>query len=487
MASKDASAKGSQAEKTPRRTPRANHGGSPPRGQANVSRSSVDNGRYGRIFRRLAPFAPSDDVLAALAASMVDEQAPPGHKPVPPPAADNPDLPAGYTYLGQFVDHDLTFDPVSSLERQNDPDALTDFRTPRFDLDSLYGRGPTDSPYLYDNDDPVKLLVGLNTKKIFEPVDLPRNQQGRALIGDPRNDVHVIVSQLHLGFIRFHNACVDHLRKGFFPVGELFEEARRLTRWHYQWVVVHDFLRRLIGDDLLAGILIDDPVTGGSAASTRFFKWKQRPFMPVEFTAAAYRFGHTMVRPAYKLNTKLDPLPILTPDRNPHPLQHLGGFRNLPAAWTIEWSRFYVIDGSEPQLARPIDTHLTAPLRQLPDDVDPDRRSLGMLNMMRGRALGLPSGQAVAAAMGTTRVGKQLGLTGETPLWFYLLRESEVVAGGHHLGPTAGRLVGEVVVGLLAGDSSSFLRMAPAWKPELPSAEPGHFTMADLLRFAGVA
>ncbi|MGI8776364.1 MAG: peroxidase family protein [Acidimicrobiales bacterium] len=467
--------------------PLADHGGSPPRGQATVPRSSIDTGRYGRIFRRLAPFAPSDALLGELADSMADEPTNPGQPPVPDPAGDNPDLPAGYTYLGQFVDHDLTFDPVSSLQRQNDPDALTDFRTPRFDLDSLYGRGPADSPYLYDDEDPAKLLVGRNTQKIFETVDLPRNQQGRALIGDPRNDVHFIVSQLHLGFIRFHNACVDHLRGGFFPVDELFEEARRLTRWHYQWVVVHDFLRRLVGDDLLAKIIVDDPATGGSAASTRFFKWKQRPFMPVEFSAAAYRSGHSMVRSAYKLNTKLDPLPVLTPSRDPNLLQHLGGFRNLPAGWTIEWKRFYPIGRSRPQLARRIDTHLSAPLRQLPDDVDPDRRSLGLLNMMRGRALGLPSGQAVAAAMGTTIDADTLGLTGETPLWFYLLRESEVLADGRHLGPTAGRIVGEVVIGLLAGDSSSFLRIAPAWRPELPSAVPGEFTMADLLRFAGVA
>jgi len=89
--------------------------------------------------------------------------------------------------------------------------------------------------------------------------------------------------------------------------------------------------------------------------------------------------------------------------------------------------------------------------------------------------------------MGTTGHGGGLDLEGETPLWFYLLRESEAVADGRRLGPTAGRIVGEVVLGLLAGDSSSFLRMAPAWKPELPSSQPGRFTMVNLLRFAGVA
>ena len=465
---------------------RAHHGGSPPRGLASVPRSSVDVGLYGRLFRSLPPFAPTDAALTALAESMADEPTRPGQPPVPDPAGNNPDIPAGYTYFAQFVDHDLTFDPVSSLERQNDPDALQDFRTPRFDLDSVYGRGPTDSPYLYDNDDPVKLLVGHNVEKIFEPVDLPRNQQGRALIGDPRNDVHVILGQLHLGFIRFHNACVDHLRSSFFPADQLLDEARRLTRWHYQWVVVHDFLRRLAAG-VLDEVLVPDGATGGAKARLRFYKWRRRPFMPVEFSAAAYRFGHSMVRPAYRLNTRLEALPVLTPTRVPNPLQHLGGFRNLPKRWTVDWSLFLPIGSSSPQVSRKIDTHLSAPLRQLPEDVDHDRRSLALLNMLRGRALGLPSGQAVAAAMGTAVPGDRLHLEGPTPLWFYLLRESEVLADGRHLGPTAARIVAEVVVGLLVGDPSSYLRMAPAWRPELPGEKPGEFSLVDLLRFAGVA
>lgn len=65
---------------------------------------------------------------------------------------ENQGINAGYTYLGQFIDHDLTFDPASSLQKQDDPDALVDFRTPRFDLDNIYGRGPDDQPYLYEED-----------------------------------------------------------------------------------------------------------------------------------------------------------------------------------------------------------------------------------------------------------------------------------------------------------------------------------------------
>jgi hypothetical protein len=429
------------------------------------------------MFRELPPFAPSDAALTALADTMAD---PPG------PAGDNPDIPSGYTYLGQFVDHDITFDPVSSLDRINDPDALNTFRTPRFDLDSLYGRGQADSPYLYDQEDPASLLVGRNTGAEDEPVDLPRNQQGRALIGDPRNDVHFILSQLHLAFIRFHNAVVDHIRFEAEPA-TLFDEARRIVTWHYQWIVVHDFLNRLVGPDLLGEVLVTSKRTGKARAELSFFTWRTRPFIPVEFSAAAYRFGHSMVRDRYRINDTLEVLPILTDIRVANRLQHLGGFRALPKGWSVQWKHLYPLGDATPQVSRLIDTRLAEPMRKLPPQIDDARRSLGLLNMLRGRSLQLPSGQAVAGAMGTAVSDTTLKLSGETPLWFYLLRESEVVGEGRRLGPTGGRIVAEVLVGLLKGDPSSFLRQEPAWKPDLPAATAGQFTMVDLLRFAGVA
>jgi hypothetical protein len=429
------------------------------------------------MFRSLPPFAPTDAALTALADSMADK---------PGAAGDNPDIPSGYTYLGQFVDHDITFDPVSSLDRINDPDALHTFRTPRFDLDCLYGRGQEDSPYLYDQEDPASLLVGRNTGPENEPIDLPRNQQGRALIGDPRNDVHTIVGQLHLAFIRFHNAVVDRLRFGTEP-SALFGEARRIVTWHYQWVVIHDFLARLVGPDMLGEILVTSKRTGKARAELTFFTWRSQPFVPVEFSAAAYRFGHSMVRPVYRINDTLEPLPILTDIRVAHRLQHFGGFRTLPKGWTVQWKHLFPLGDMKPQMSRKLDTRLAEPMRKLPPLIDRDRRSLGLINMLRGRSLQLPSGQAVAAAMGTTVSNTKLKLTGETPLWFYCLREAEVLGKGRRLGPTGGRIVAEVLVGLLKGDPSSFLRQQPDWKPDLPSAEDGNFTMIDLLRFAGVA
>jgi len=207
--------------------------------------------------------------------------------------------------------------------------------------------------------------------------------------------------------------------------------------------------------------------------------------MPVEFSAAAFRFGHSQVRASYVLNPDLDPIHIVLPTITPNPLEHLGGFRPLPKGWKISWDLFFAIGDSEPQLSRRIDAKMVGPLGRLPPMFDHERRSMALLDMLRGRALGLPSGQAVAAAMGTSRT--DLGLTGETPLWYYLLREAEIDSGGLRLGPTGATIVAEVLVGLLAADPSSYLRAAPAWTPELPSAQPGQFTMVDLLRFAGVA
>ena len=465
-----------------------NHGGVEPRGLARVPRSSIEDGRFGRLFRTLPAFAPTDAQIDALVHQMSPVVPVPGAPPPPDDAAgDNPDIPAGYTYFGQFVDHDITFDPVSVLERANDPDALENYRTPRFDLDSLYGGGRKPTPFLYDEDDPAKLLVGANTDAKFEPEDLPRNQQGRALIGDPRNDVHVIVAQLHLAFVKFHNAIVDDLRTQFWPDDDIVDEARRRTVWHYQWIVVHDYLRRLVGDDVLGEVLVKDKRTRGWKTDLRFYSWRKKPYMPVEFSGAAFRFGHSMIRSAYKLNDGLDPIPIFSPALTPNPLQQLGGFRPLPKKWKIDWSKFFPIGGSTPQPSRKIDTTLSPPLHQLPASIDDPRRSLAFLNLTRGRALELPSGQAVAKAMGTSRPDAALHLDGETPLYFYLLRESEVVSGGTKLGPTAARIVAEVLLGLLKGDPASFLRVAPGWTPELPSATKGEFTLPDLLTFAGVA
>ncbi|HEX2312089.1 MAG TPA: peroxidase family protein [Thermomonospora sp.] len=454
------------------------------RGMARVPQSRSYEGRFGRMFRRLPPFLPTDAQIDALAEAMVEHDG----------GGDNPDIPAGYTYLGQFVDHDLTFDPASSLERQNDPDALTNFRTPRFDLDCVYGSGPADQPYLYDRrrEGGPFLLVGEHDDEL----DLPRNGQGTALIGDPRNDENVFVSQLHLTMLLFHNKVMEQLREFPEAGGADFAAAQRTVRWHYQWMVVHDFLRRIVGEQTFGEVLKREPkMPGGRPAERvelRFFSWRVRPFIPVEFSAAAYRFGHSMVRARYLLNSTVPDLPIFTSEPvEKDPRSHFGGFRILPPLWQVEWCRFFSVNGQGDgplQPARLIDTRVAPPLHALPPEVAPGMSSLIRRNLTRGARLGLPSGQDVAAAMGAEPLTpEELGLPDRrpVPLWYYVLREAEVRAGGHHLGPVGGRIVAEVFLGLMAADPAAYLSVDPTWTPFLPAVARGDFTMADLIAFTG--
>jgi hypothetical protein len=450
------------------------------RGLTYLPVSALHEGRFGRMFR-LPPFVPSDERIAEIAALMVESN-----------GADlnNPTIPAGYTYLGQFIDHDLTFDPVSSLERQNDPDALVNFRTPRFDLDNLYGRGPADDPFLYDKASAGnKLLIGHHD----DEDDLPRNTQDVALIGDPRNDENIFVSQLHLTMLKFHNKIVDlvtddpKLRQGSETT---FEAAQRIVRWHYQWLVVHDFLRRVVGEDTLGAVLDETGPT--PKVDRRFFLWKKAPFMPVEFAVAVYRFGHSMVRPTYRLNTLVGPLPTFTGESvNQNPLGHFGGFRILPPFWTIEWARFFEVDAAgadDRQQTRLIDAKLAVPLTNLPVEIASNPNSLILRNLTRGARLLLPSGQAVAGRIGADVLSDaelELPGGGPAPLWYYVLKEADLQAQGRHLGQTGGRIVAEVFLGLLAADPSSYLSNQPSWTPFLPSATTGDFTMPDLIAFTG--
>jgi hypothetical protein len=425
---------------------------------------------------------------------------------------EDSDIPAGYTYVGQFIDHDITFDPMSKLRDGNDPEKLVDFRTPSLDLDSLYGSGPKDQPFLYDwsprDHAGAKLLVGSSTGDGEVVLDLPRNEQGRALIGDPRNDENLIISQLHLLFIRFHNKVVDHVRaqnRGYGPM-TLFEEARDLVRRHYQWMVMHDFLTRIVGKD----------VAHRARDERTYFKCEDGPFIPVEFSGAAYRFGHSMVRSSYVLND-LDqrPVPIFARDRPDEP-DSLEGMRRLPVNLAIDWALFFSMpdehrpDPPRAQLSRPIDPFFGDGLFHLPPGVAPEPK-LPLLNLQRGLALGLPSGRDVACKMtGKALTDQELhvdrlpepvqgAVRSAPPLWYYVLceAESELGDGGRHLGPVGGQIVAEVLAGLLAADPSSYLNAEESWKPMLrPGAADGpadgapdgpadpDFTMPDLVRFA---
>jgi len=474
-----------------------------------VPSSHIEEGRFGRLFRNVPIFRQDESDLLALGALMVS---PREDDPTPEGQVDPEEssIPAGYTYVGQFVDHDLTFDPASTLDKFNDPNALVNFRSPRFDLDSVYGRGPDDQPYLYDQQHPdfpgLALLLGRDAKvrsAIEDQRDLPRNEQGRALLGDPRNDENIVVSQLHAAVIRFHNAMLErvHAEQPQLGHADLFKETQRQVRWHYQWAVFHDFLPRIVGGDL-AGETLE------RAWNLRYYRpYGPGSFMPVEFSVAAYRFGHSMVRPEYRINSFVPPrIPIFSDEANP--LVNLNGFRPLPDDWGFEW-RFFFTGIGETTADRPmqhayrIDTHLVNPLGTLPGPAVAGLRSLAQRNLVRGLRLKLPSGQAVARALrlpvldedelvaggedGETPIA-DIGtgsLRGNAPLWYYILRESELRHEGNRLGAVGGKIVAEVFVGLLFADRLSYLRVDPDWRPdEALCADGKTFGMADLLRFA---
>jgi hypothetical protein len=416
-------------------------------------------------------------------------------------------VPAGYTYLGQFIDHDITFDPTSKLASPAPPTTLRNFRTPRFDLDSLYGSGPLDQPFLYDWDEEsvggvkrlrgVKMLVGSNTDEAGVTVaDLPRNEQHRALVGDPRNDENIIVTQLQLLFIHFHNRVVDRViaRDDTLRRDTAFAAARELVLWHYQWIVVHDFLPKIVGKKMADSVL---PPAGRGKRPTvdlHFFDSKAKPFMPVEFSGAAYRFGHSMVRDNYVLNDHTKAVSVFGPGPGRNP-ETLIGRRPLPPELEIDWTRFFAMSPTLPNRSMRIDPFLSPTLRHVP----PSGRPLAELNLRRGVTLMLPSGQAVAERLGVPALSdEQLlapvpgfaedlrpALFEATPLWYYVLCEAGSAAGlnGLRLGRVGGRIVAEVLAGLLAADKGSYFNAEGPWAPVLPQ-QGDDFTMADLVRYA---
>jgi Animal haem peroxidase len=438
--------------------------------------SHVSDGKYGRMFPTLPPLRIDEELLRALSRSGSSMDVP--ASVFEDRSSDNPRIPAGFAFLGQFIAHDITRDP-SLLHHHATLNELRNFRTPRLDLEVVYGAGPIANPYFYDLTQPDKFLIGLNDRG--EPGDLPRNTQGQALIGDSRNDVHLIISQLHLAFLKFHNRIVDRLREGGLQGDAALAEARRLASWHYQWIIVHEFLPLTVGERLVEEILRDGHV---------IYAFKGRPFIPVEFADAAYRFGHPQIRARYELNDNESGLAIFP---------ELAGMRPVPAVRIIDWARFFAIPGRpRPQASKRINAHLVHALIDLPESIvgrteRPEQHSLAYRDLERGVACDLPSGEAVARAIGCEPLSgealgmRDLGWEGETPLWYYILKEAEVQAGGERLGEVGGRIVAEVLLGLLEGDANSYLSLKPDWRPTLPGAYDGEFSMADLLMSAGAA
>jgi hypothetical protein len=472
--------------------------------------------RFCRLFKKPDGFPQPDDAkLIALGLALDD--------PFMPGAGDST-IPAGFTYLGQFVDHDITFDRTQGIPSGSlDPADIEQGRSPALDLDSVYGRGPTKSPELYESDK-LHLKIGTTTGRprfgVTEefPNDLPRrpandpNNPKQAIIGDPRNDENLIVAQIHLAFLKFHNKVVDHLQTPGTAEAKL-AEARKTVVQHYQSIVLHDFVKQLADP-----AVFNDVLTNGR----KFYFPQGAPAgkylcMPIEFSVAAYRLGHSMIRNRYQWNRVFSsggvagftpPLSLFFEfSRVSGNLGELPGEPNptLPSDWIADWRRMFDF-GKQPggtthpqmNFTRQIDTKLANGLQTLPEFANAQEehlKSLAVRNLLRGRLVGLPTGQEVAGKIGVPALTPAEvaaephsaliianGFDQETPLWFYILKEAQEKHGGLHLGAVGSRLVVETFHGLVEGSIHSILKQQN-WQPTLPAAQQTHFTMNDLLLF----
>lgn len=449
------------------------------------------------------PFTPAAQVLLEKLGGLMGDS---GRET----GADSP-IPAGFTYLGQFVDHDITLDVSSSLDVETDANTVHNMRTPALDLDSVYGDGPALEPYLYafptsGNPTAIKLQLGENSSSgaggpggsagaggmvVHRDFDVPRmnTPAHTAIIGDPRNDENLIIVQLQQTFLRFHNAVVDFLVVGGFS-GDIFVEARRLVTHHYQFAVVNDFLkRRICGAAAVDSALADVHAPVGS------------PFrMPVEFSVAAYRFGHSMIRDRYWVNFNF-------PNASLGQVFEFNRPPRLPVLsnWVVDFNAFFDTGIAVPvhNKARKIDSVMANGLEALPG-ASGLMAVLASRNLRRGLSFGLPSGQGMAGLFevpALTEAELTSGLPADeiailqsdsklllqkTPLWYYVLREAAVRASGNQLGPVGARIVARTFARLLKRDADSYLNHPGGFTPSLPSATAGDFTFADLVSFAGV-
>jgi hypothetical protein len=375
---------------------------------------------------------------------------------------------AVWPFFGQFIAHDITADRSPLADRAVVAE-LRNARAPKTNLEGVYGAGPVGAPYLYRAEDPAKLLLSVGG------YDVPRNQEGIALVGDPRNDVHLFTSQMAVAFINLHNRLVDRLRHDGVPEQDIFDEARRAAVWHYQYVILREFLPVLIGAELAAELL---------GSGQRLYRIDGDPYIPFEFADAAYRYGHTQIRDRYQINEHFGPCPVF-PD--------LMGFGPVAPEHTVDWTLQIDVEGHAPaQRAKRIDSRLPAPLITLPTRVSgsapgTDYASLANRDLQRGQAVGLASGEAVARRLGVPELSAdqvglvQHGWVEETPLWFYILKEADVLHEGDRLGPVGGRIVGEVLVGIIDADPESFRSVDPSWTPTLSARAAGLFGLADIL------
>jgi hypothetical protein len=459
-------------------------------------------------------------------------------------------MPSGYVYFGQFIDHDLTRDGLAASVVQPDDGQRPNYRTPRLDLDHMYGTDQQDLRCLYDNGR-LKLnhtqVVSYGGRPYGGGGDDLFRQNGKAIIVDPRNDENLIVAQMHVLWAKFHNYLLDLVERDSetpivagVPGKDAVEKTQNLVRWHYQQIVLNDFLPHIVSSRVLNDI---------AEHGLKLFKTSDTPdddlALPIEFTMAAFRFGHSMVQGSYFIddiqNVNISDILRLT--------GLAGGITfSLPGNYAIDWEMFF---GQDVRVNRgeTIDTFITDALFRIDhssvasfvvrqdqpgsaigrgatarnDDfpvlvpscinLATGAMSLPCLTLTRGSNASLPSGEDFADYFGYKQLptGKlyvypedkdffnQSGIKGKTPLWYYLLREAALqgqmepaTAADHDtpvqkLGPIGSRIVAETIYRVLSADRSSIFNAGKDWNPpvlECPYGPPQSiYTMSDLIAF----
>ncbi|HZJ43172.1 MAG TPA: heme peroxidase family protein [Pyrinomonadaceae bacterium] len=422
------------------------------------------------------------------------------------PLPEDSNIPSGYTYLGQFIAHEVTFDKTTNLQAiESDPQS---WRSPQLDLDSLYGNieDSNDREALYDKQNSGRLKVGVThpqprLNKVFD-CDLPRDNAGKALVGDPRNDENIAIAQMHLAFIKFHNKVVESLEKANVAKELIFDRAREKVVNSFHSIILNDFLPRLLDERILEEVR-------ASRAQLFVDKTASDLFMPLEFSAAAFRFGHSMVRSSYQWNAYHSD-EISVPARLRQLMDQTefsgsigkpGGNLAIDSDWIIDWRRFfdfsslgYPAPKSDSNKAGKIDRVFSLHLEKLPgfphNGLAENLQPIMVRNLLRGFALDLPSGETVASKVpgaiplqpdqlaGDSEEIKELLnsplLKGQTPLYYYILREAEL-NGGEKLGEVGSYIVAQTLIGLMQASKHSSFNSALS-----------DFRMVDLLHQADV-
>ena len=424
-------------------------------------------------------------------------------------------IPAGFTYLGQFLDHDLTFDKTALMEGVDiSPADLEQARSPSLDLDSLYGVGPQDPGSAKFYSDGLHLKVGAAVGgPATQGFDLPRvasgTTAGEAIIPDPRNDENLAVAQIHLAFIRFHNKVVDSLPASM-PPAQRFNEARKIVTKHYQWMIRTDYLPQICAPSVVANVFNSGRkiFEVGAAPNTL-------PTMPIEFSVAAFRLGHSMIRADYNWN-KVFPNATLG---QLFDFSHVSGgiTGGIPSVWIADFRRLFDFGELSPQRpgllvpaakfnrAMRIDTRLVNPLSALRVPDPQPRKNLAFRNLLRANMVKLATGQQMVtfirskgvnvpkltkaqirdgkngATLGALTTAQRNALTTNTPLWFYILREAEFNPAGK-LRAVGGRIVAETFHRAIEGSKFSIVRDT-AFRPSL-GPDNQTFRMIDLLLVA---